>query len=340
MNRRSFLLTIPIGGGLALGCSAGARLTRVATYSEIESTNPNKEAAPTVLVCMPRTSQALEVWTGLRDELAKDFRLVGIEVAGRESSSIISEGLRRHRPSAIVLMNNPTLAAYREVQRVSADKHFPPAVVVMVSFLERRPREMIATTGISYEVPLITVVTNLRKLMTRPIQRIGIVTRSDLRSFVEHQANLAAREQISVIVEEVSVNPNAPELKRALRIVKQGADALWILNDDRLLTPRLITDGWLPGLNERPWVPAIVGAPPLVSPGSGFGTFAVLPDHTALGAQTANIILDLADNRWELPDDADVQLPLSTTATIDLVQVRDRFVLRPDALLKVDRVLQ
>jgi hypothetical protein len=35
-----------------------------------------------------------------------------------------------------------------------------------------------------------------------------------------------------------------------------------------------------------------------------------------------------------------VQLPLSTVATIDLVQARERFVLQSNALQMVDRVLQ
>jgi hypothetical protein len=140
------------------------------------------------------------------------------------------------------------------------------------------------------------------------------------------------------VLEEVSLSPNPAEIKRALRIVKQRADALWVLNDDQLLTPRLIQDGWLPGMNERPWVPAIAGAAPLVAPGTNFGTFALLPDHTALGAQAAGMILDVADNNWVLPDDMEVELPLSTVATIDLVQARERFALRPDALQRVDRV--
>jgi hypothetical protein len=53
-----------------------------------------------------------------------------------------------------------------------------------------------------------------------------------------------------------------------------------------------------------------------------------LPDHTALGAQAAGMILDVADNNWVLPDDMEVELPLSTVATIDLVQARERFALR------------
>ena len=342
MNRRSFLITAPLSCASALACSStGQRRDAATAYAELATSRPRKGGAPpTILVCMPRTEQTLEVWTGLRDELVDDFRFVVVEVESHAGSSLIAEGLRRHRPSAIVLMNNPTLSAYRELQRTAVDKTFPPAVIVMTSFLGHRPREILAATGISYEIPLITVVTNLRKLITGRIERVGVVVRGPLRSFVAEQAALAARERITVFPEEVGLDPNASELKRALRRVKQQAEALWILNDDRLLTPRLMADGWLPGLNERPWVASIVGARSLVSAAQSFGTFAVLPDHTALGGQAASMLLDIADRGWSLASDAEVQLPLSTTTTIDLIQARERFALRPDALQRIDRVLQ
>ena len=340
MNRRDLLLAIPIGGLLSMAC--GPSLPRDATpsYSEIDATCPDQGSSRTIVGFMPRTLQAQEVWAGLRDELAKDFCLVAVEVPAGDCAPVIIDGMRRHHPSAIVLMNNPTLVAYRKIQRLSVERRFPPAVVVMTSFLERRPADMVATTGISYEVPLITVVTNLRRLVANPINNIGIVARSGLRGFVARQAALAAREHIAVHTEEVGAEPSAVEIKSALRRVKQGADAVWILNDDHLLTQRLIADAWVPGMNERPYVPAIVGAAPLVAPGVGVGTFALLPDHTALGAQAANIILEVAENNWVLPEGADVQLPLSTVSTIDLVQARERFVLRADALHKVDKLLQ
>jgi len=183
------------------------------------------------------------------------------------------------------------------------------------------------------------VVTNLRRIVASPIVRVGVVYRAPLEDFVARQERLAAREQIALKKERVSPAPNASELKRALRRLK-NADAIWILNDDRLLTQQLIVQGWLPGLNERPWLPAIVGAASLVSPGSSFGTFAVLPDHAALGVQTANRLFDIADNQWRISNEGDTELPLSTTTTVDLAQARERFVLHNDALKQVDRIVE
>jgi hypothetical protein len=338
LNRRQFLLGIPVGCAVLQGCAQDAHSPTAHYYAEIaRSTNPS--AKETILVCMPETPQTMEVWSGLRDELSKNYSLVALKVEDRGARSVIEEGVRRHRPASIVLMNNPTVAAYNDYQHNAKNTSFPPVVVVMTSFLDAGRLQVSGATGISYEVPLITVVTNLRKLIDRPIDRIGVIHRPELGGFVDRQARLAAREQISVVREVVGSSPNASELKRALRRLKESAGAVWVLNDDHLLSPKLITEAWLPGLNERPWSPTIVGAASLVSPLHSFGTFAVLPDHAALGAQAASIVFDIADNGWTLPPDQQTQLPVSTTTTLDLAQVRERFSLRDDALRQVDRVL-
>src|SRR5690606_11630297 len=162
--------------------------------------------------------------------------------------------------------------------------------------------------------------------------------REPLRRFVARQAALAGREQIRVLEQPVSPNPNPSEVKRAIRLLKQRCDALWILNDDRLLSERLIAEGWLPGIDERPWVPTLVGAASLVSSARSFGTFAVLPDHTALGVQAANLVYEIASAGFRLPEDGEVELPLSTTTIVDLSQARERFRLKPGALGQVDHV--
>lgn len=338
LTRRELILSAPALAALA--CASSTPTTRVrAPYTELGRVRA-PESGGTVLVCMPETSQTREVWTGLSDELGRELDLVALRAEGPNAPAHIAEAVARHKPTAMILMNNPTLAAYARYQQSVPQAKPVPAVVVMTSFLDERPRGVKAATGISYEVPLITVITNLRKLIATPIDRIGVVRRAALSRFVARQAELARREQIRVVEVEVGPTPNASEMKRALRHLKQRCDAIWILNDNHLLTQRLIADGWLPGLNERPWVPAIVGAQSLVSPTHSFGTFAMLPDHTALGVQAANLVFDMASDDWLLPEGDDVELPLSTTTIMDLAQVRERFELRKDALTQVDRILE
>jgi hypothetical protein len=340
LSRRRFLLTVPLTG-LGAACSSSLpRLQGGAGVVEVARSRPAAAPKGTILVAMPETLQTREVWTGLRDELAREYELIAVRIEGPGSAGDLAAAMGRYRPNGVVLMNNPTVAAYRAYQQQSGQAQFPPAVVVMTSFFDGHLPQLVTATGISYEIPLITVVTNLRKVISSPVEKVGVIVRPSLRGFVERQAALAAREQVQVIEQPVSASPNSSEIKWALRRLKHHIDALWILNDDRLLTPRLIVDGWLPGLNERPFYATIVGAAALVSPRQSFGTFAVLPDHTALGVQAASMVFDLADNNWQLPAGAPVQLPVSTTTTIDLGQVRDRFILRTDGLQHVDRIVE
>jgi hypothetical protein len=341
LTRRSFLLGVPCVA-LATACAVGGHSTVARKpYTELAHTKSAAQGAPKVVVFMPDTAQTREVWIGLSDELSHDFELVAVLVDGAGGADAMAKALALHRPSSVVLMNNPTVAAYREHQKRVGESQLPPAVIVMTSFLEEQNVRIPHATGIAYEVPLITVVTHLRRVIASPVERVGVVHRASLGDFVARQGKLAAREQIRVVSEQVSQEPNASELKRAIRRIKQqGAHALWVLNDDRLLSPKLIAQGWLPGLNERPWIPTIVGAASLVSAAGSFGTFAVLPDHTALGAQAAELVLEIADNGWSLPEDTQVQLPLSTTTAVDFKQAEERFALRSDALSQVDSILR
>lgn len=340
-SRRGFVSCVPALAGAALGCARGPELHSATAGDQVLfSVKKPRPDANSVLVCMPETKQTSEVWRGLADELSPELGLVALRAEGPDATAIIERGIERYQPAGLVLMNNPTVDAYRRLQARKREATFPPSVIVMTSFLEGAPPHLRAATGISYEVPLITVVTNLRKLIATPIDRIGVVHRPALAGFVKRQAALAHREQTAVVREEVGQAPNSSEIKRALRRIKQRCDAVWILNDDRLLTPRLLADGWLPGLNEPPFVPTIVGAASLVSPGQSFGTFAVLPDHTALGTQAANLLLEIADNGWAVPAPSAAQLPLSTTTTVDLTQAKERFALRESALAQVDKVLE
>jgi hypothetical protein len=339
LTRRDFLLALPLGASAVWGCQPSTLGPRgAARYVELARSTPAQPRGKSILAFMPETAQTQQVWTGLADELGKSFDLVAVRVDGKNSAATIARGIEQHRPAGLVLMNNPTVAAYRNYQRSAPGRAYPPAVIVMSSFLESERNRPLAATGISYEVPLITVVTNLRKLISSKIDRVGVVQREALAGFVSRQASLARLEQTAVVRETVGRDPNSSDIKRALRRLKQKVDVIWVLNDDRLLSPRLIADGWLPGLNERPWRPTIVGVASLVSPAHSFGTFAVLPDHTALGAQAASLMFDIADNDWTVPSREDTELPLSTTTTVDLPQVLERFALREGALTQVDRI--
>jgi hypothetical protein len=338
LNRRDFLISTSILTSALFSCSSGQSVGKKPLYTELASINASQSGAKTIIVFMPHTRQTMDVWLGLTDELERDFCLIAVKLESATDVPIIEQAMTRHHPDGVVLMNNPTVLAYRDYQARHPGLKFPPAVIVMTSFLESHANQVMNATGISYEVPLVMLITDLRKLIALPTGRVGVIARPSLLWFVHRQIELARREQVRVSVEQVGPLPRPADIRLALRRLKRSVDVIWILNDNQLLTPKLISKGWLPGLDERPWVPTIVGAASLVSPQHSFGTFAVLPDHVALGTQAAGLVLDIAENDWGIGSKRAVQLSRSNKTTIDIGQIRERFTLRQNALEQVDNV--
>ena len=232
-------------------------------------------------------------------------------------------------------MNNPTVAAYRALSGpVGATDSSLPAVVVMTSFFdssffEGSPARIASATGISYEVPLITAVTNLRKVMAAPIERIGVVLRPAQRGYVQRQSVLAAREQITVVEQEVSAEPERLRGQVALRKLKRRIDSAVgpqrrspadAPPHRRRVAPRPQRAALQP---DHRWSRRAGLAPAVVR-----DVRRAPRPHGAGAVQADGSLFDLARQLLILPPDAQVQQPLSTTTTLDLVQVKRPVLLR------------
>jgi putative ABC transport system substrate-binding protein len=218
---------------------------------------------------------------------------------------------------------------------------FPPAVVVMTSFLERSIDSLRTATGIAYEVPAVSSIVALREVSETSVERVGVVYRKTFSDVIKKQADLAKIEKVELISVAVSDQPTKEEVEDSLDllVVDKKVDALWVLNDNKLLSAELLVESWLPVLRFKP-IPVIVGVSALVHPDIHFGTLAVLPHHAQLGVQAADLVFELADNEWQLENDRDVELPLSVMTVVDVRQVDDFFGLKPDALAKIDKAIK
>jgi ABC-type uncharacterized transport system substrate-binding protein len=301
-----------------------------------------RPGAPKVLVLMPDLPQTREVWNGLAAELSVELdvalRLVDASASARALASVI-EG---EKPQVLVLMNNPTVRAYRAYQQSKGSgARFPPAVIVMASFLEEQLAGLGNATGISYELPSVIVLANLRALLARSIVRVGVVYRPSFADFVWRQQKLAMREEIALIGVPVREEPEAADVRRAIFALEKDydVDAIWVLNDNALLAPALLRKAWLPSLGAMKPLPAVVGVPSLVSSQQHFGTFAMMPDHTALGMQAAALVFDVIDGGYSAVG-LTHQLPVSIETSVDARQVEEHFALKPGALERIDHIVK
>ena len=294
-----------------------------------------------VLVLGPQIPATREVVRGLLDELAGGYPVVQHEVTPETPVEALGQIIRDVTPRALVLLNNPTVRLYRAFQEAQPpETRFPPAIVLMTAFLEQAAAGLRNTTGISYEIPAVTDFVNLRSLLGRPIRRIGVLYRRGFEGFVARQGELAAAEGFTLAGRVLDNGDRSKAVKRGLRrlLDYDHVDAIWVLNDSALVDPVLLARAWLPVLRHG-HVPVLVGVASLVSAKLGFGTFAVLPDHRALGAQAARLIDDLAEANWVVGERRAL-LPIAVEKVLNLEMARTLAPIREEKLREVDRIIE
>jgi hypothetical protein len=342
VTRRLVLVVWLVGtlgfSGLA-GCykeSGGARgAARTAAYDP-----PSVPDRQTVAILMPFHAEAKQIRRALVTDLSDEFNVATVRVEATTSVGQLDAELSAIRPACVVVLENRTVRLYRRLQRTAPGRRFPPAVVLMTSFLDQVIGTLRDATGIAYEVPAVTGFVAVREIVKKPVRRIGVVYRTVFADVVTRQTRLAAVEKLTIVGAEVGNKPSLNSIDDALYslIHDQKVDALWVLNDNSLLGQDALSEVWLPRLRDKA-VPVVVGVSTLVHPDVHFGTLAMLPDHERLGSQAANMIFELEDNDWKIEDPA-VELPLSIRTVVDVTQLSRDFGLQPGALKKVDEALE
>ncbi len=316
----------------------------VAPAEEVELSfedTPIRDDLDTVAVLTPLEPQTQELWDALVLELGEDFNVLTVPVNKSTGADDLSRELTRISPECVVVVDNRTLHLFRQLQAMQPQRQFPPAVIVMTSFLERAIGGLRSATGIAYEIPLVSGIVALREIAELDVERVGVVHRRNFTDVVEAQAKLAAVEKVKLVPLAVANDPTPEEVEDSLDalVVEKDVDALWVLNDNKLLTKDILVSSWLPVLRFKP-VPVIVGVSALVHPEVHFGTLAVFPHHERLGVQAANLVFDLYYNDWQLEREREVELPLSVVRVVDVEQVDDHFGLKSDALAKIDKAVE
>lgn len=334
MRGRALPLCILVLGAACANPKGGGRQSVTAIGTD------SPASAPAVLALVPDSIPAHDALQGLARELGSQFRLE-VRVVGRDTkSSEIARFVQSVQPRAIVLMNNPTVRSFRNY-RASAppSERAIPAIGLLTSFLRESARGVDNLSGVIYEVPLLTSVVNLRTLVERKVRKVGVLHRSIFGRFLDEQARLARTEGIELV--RVEVDGESPgEIRKGLEALQRerGVDAVWVLNDNRLLAPAMVRDGWVPSLRDYE-LPVIVNVRSLLSERVQFGSFAVLPDHEALGSQAGQMLLGLADRNWEGTRDGEFEYPVAVRKVLDVEFARENLSLVESELDSVDELV-
>jgi len=192
---------------------------------------------------------------GLRQETEDDFLIHEMIVSRHTNPVEIAEKMARISPKLVVLMDNISIALYKKYQTGLARAAVAvPSVSLMASFTDLSIRGLKNATGIFYEVPAVTSLVNLRTVMPAVrLQRVGVICRDFMESFVRTNRDYCRKEHIDLIPCVLPSGGNLKdELKKGLDTLgkKEKVDALWVLNDSVLINGELLRDVWLPFARE------------------------------------------------------------------------------------------
>jgi hypothetical protein len=240
-----------------------------------------------------------ELVNELRDEFSVSISEINETATVEEISTLFNNN---GFPKAVVLIGNNAIRLYLKYTSLHKKQAEAIQVVTILALdVERAVSGIPNVNAVAYETPIVTALVNFRRVLNRPLGKVGVIYRKAYRELVEKHRRFCSKENIEIKGLEISDDgvKHKIEITEALKTLlkKEPVDALWVANDNVLLKPELLGNVWLPALKKNK-VPLVVGVEALVNPKLNFGTFAVIPDPVALGEQAAEIIFDLKSDDW------------------------------------------
>jgi hypothetical protein len=280
---------------------------------------------------------------GLYEELKIDFEFKDKIIDKKTEVSEIQAEIATVHPNIIVLMDNSAINLYKKCQAVlDTGDTIIPSVSIMGVFIKDAISGIKNACGIAYEIPIVTSVVNLRAVLGSSMKKVGVIHREFLNDFIAKNNEFCKMEGIEII--DVSLPNKSDDYKKLIKnnlktlFKEKNVDVLWVPNDNVFLNIDIIQNVWVPAVKKEK-KPVVVGVELLVNPKLEFGTFAVLPDHVALGSQAAEMIYDIKSDGWKCKENR-VDPPLAVYKIINFKQAKEIFNVSDEKMKAVDKVVK
>lgn len=309
----------------------------------------SSHARDTVLALMPLNEKApshatfMSAYTGFTEGLEGECQVFLYPVTKASSTEELRQWLDVVNPDLVLLMDARAVQLYLEFKRENLEREpFLPAVIVMSLFVENQVAALGNATAIEYQTPAVITLVNFRSLLKKPLEKVGVLYRRDTRYFFEKQKELCRPEGIDlfgIMVDEKGKRLTTTRVRSSLKklVLKEKVDAIWVLNDGKMLTRKMLENAWL-SIFDRYKVPIAVGNEHFVSESGLIGQFAVVPDPRNMGNQAAEIVLDIRDENWRIGEPR-VHSPYSVHKMLNLNKISEEMLVTGN-LSEVDKIIK
>ncbi|MEW6983409.1 ABC transporter substrate binding protein [Colwelliaceae bacterium 6471] len=297
-------------------------------------------AADSALIIRGKTDIFEEILSGLKDDLDNEVTLTELIINKNTTPKDIAKRLQKQSPNIIILMGNKSVNLYASYQEKYNDEKFPPAIAMGALFIDKFFPQLQNSMAIRFEIPAVTSAVAMREIVSHSVKKIGVVYREWMTDIIAENKRYCLDEGIELVGIKLpnKMNNVSKQVNLALEKLSKEVDAMWVLNDNGLLTRDALVNAWLPQRSNSP-LPAIVGIKHFITK-LPLGSFAIVPDNYALGAQAAGIVFDLKDNDWII-ESATVQQPFSIKKFINEVTLKNKGIKYQSNMLNLaDEVIQ
>jgi len=298
-----------------------------------------------ILVFRAAGEKFSETYAGIKDDLEDDFilneKVIDSSMLPQTAINSIKADIVNIKPKLIVLIGNNPVRLYTSYQKQNPHEVFPPTIVMSALYVDRLIKQMQNTQGIRHEIPAVTSIRNIRSLIKQPVQRVGVLYREWMKDYIQLNAKFCKKEGIELIAVEIPNSFSVKSINYHLKhLLNNEIDALWVVNDNGLISPQLVQNVWLPNIKEFS-KPVIVGVEGLTSTSLDFGTFSTVPDQYALGVQGAGLIGDIVDEGIVQLEQTKVYEPLSIKKLLNIRLMQKRNIAINESKLEtLDKLIQ
>ena len=296
--------------------------------------------ANNALIIRGKSANFEEVMRGMNDDLEGEVTLNELLVIKGTSVTDIENKFKQSPPDLVILMGNKAVNLYAKFQAKNPKNEYPPAIAMAALFIDKFVVKLKNATAIRYEIPAVTSAVVMRTVLGKPIKKLGVVYREWMQDIIEENRRFCEAEGIELVGVKLpnKAKKMEDEVEKALKQLDNEVDALWILNDNSLLTGKSIGQAWLP-LRAKSKIPAIVGIK-LFMTKFPLGSFAIVPDNYGLGAQAAGMIFELIENDFVL-ENTDIQQPVSVKKFVNVKSLDSKGVsYQSSKLSQVDEIIK
>lgn len=308
-------------------------------------------ADDTALVFSPEGNHFDNTIRGLSSEMGKNLQIEKY-IVGRETNldEMVIQ-IDQHAPHIIILIGNRSIRLYQKYQEARIGEKFPPSVAIAALFIDNLLPKLNNATGIRYEISMATGIESIQPVLQNEIKKVGVIHREWMADLIKAEADYSTSKGIELVpyvITRSSISGRVKgrqdrivkEIQRGLKKLKsQKVDALWLLNDNALMTGKTLMSGWSPGARKLR-KPVIVGVNSLANTRFQFGSFAVVPDHRKLGIQAAGMVRKIKSDGWVIKNPA-IQRPTDVLTTVNTTLTqKNRISLVEGKLSTIDTVIK